>query len=217
VGLISFVIAKLIWNATTKKYNKQNLKNEELKFAQNCIDYLSIHPRECKQYFLSILPNSASDKDFIVCGKTLYYINYACEQVDTATIGKILEKLDEKKFDSCKLFCNNLSPKAREFIVSMQNITYIDSYNAYLLMKSANKFPITQQKNAKMQRAKWKNNIKMAFCRKKAKPYLIYGALLLATSFIMDYKFLYCFFGSVSVIFGIICLVIKNNTDQILS
>ena len=80
-------------------------------------------------------------------------------------------------------------------------------------MKENNIYPITEQKSAKINKNRLKTAIKQSICKKKAKPYFLYGVLLLATSFIMPYSFLYCFIGSVSVIMALVCLLVKNQEE----
>ncbi len=214
-GIVSFVAAKIIWSLCTKKYNKRNLKTQELKFAQNCIDYLALNPSCCQPLFLKIIQNSKKLGNFLIEGKDLYYFDYSSETTNLATITKIYNKLKSAKCQTCFLFTSSISPKAKSAIDSYQKIEWVADYDAYLMMKDKNTFPITEQKNAKLERKKWKNAIKMAFERKKAKSYLGYGILLLAISFILPYTILYCVVGTIFVLFALLCLILKNNKKPI--
>lgn len=209
-GAISFVAAKIIWDVTTNKYNKRNLKTQELKFAQNCINHLALYPTESLPLFKKIIAGSKIDGDFLVTKDSLYYFDYSSEQTTTATISKVLQKLSSLKKDNCYLFTSSLSGKAQDILGSITNIKVVADYDAYIMMKDNQTFPITQEKSAKMHKNRLKAVVNMAFSAKKVKPYLGYGTLMLFVSFIMPYTFLYCFIGTLFIIFALIALIKKH-------
>lgn len=209
IGLLSFVLAKIIWNMSVKKYNKKNLKNAELKYAQNCIDYLSLNPDKALPLFKQILDGSVKNGNFLVKNNNLYYFDYTSEQTVTSTLSKIKNKLKQTKTTKCYLFTSALSPKTSKLLDS--EIVVVSDYDAYLLMKEKNIFPIPKQKSAKIKKARLKTALFNTISKKKAKPYFFYGALLIFTSFMLPYSVLYCVVGSVSIVLGLICLCVKNN------
>lgn len=212
IGLLSIIIAKCIWNMSIKKYNKKNLKNAELKYAQNCIDYLCLNPAAALPLFKQIISGSVKNGNFLVKNNNLYYFDYQSEQTTIATLSKIKNKLKQTKKTKCYLFTSAISPKSEKLLDA--DIIIVHDYDAYLLMKEKNVFPITQQKAAKIKKERLKNAIKSAISKKKAKPYFFYGALLIFTSFILPYSMLYCIVGSISITLGLICLCIKNNKSS---
>ena len=74
-GIISFAISKILYDIYKKQTNKHNLKKNEQVFAENCINYFSLHPANCKNYFSKLL-NGKPCKNFIITEKELFYINY---------------------------------------------------------------------------------------------------------------------------------------------
>lgn len=206
-ALICIFIAKVIWNITTKKINKKNLKTQELKFAQNCIDYLALNPQKTIDFFQNIFENSKVEHNYLIVEDTLHYFDYSCDQTSLSTLAFLNEKTRDYKV---YLYSSSLSEKCKNFICQTQ-IVYVSDYDCYLLMKEKNIFPISQQKNENLQKNKIKQNIYQMFARKKAKPYFLYGILLLASSFIMPYSLLYCITGTISVVFALVCIILRNN------
>lgn len=209
-GIISFIAAKIIWDITTSKYNKRKLKTQELKFAQNCITHLALYPGEALPLFKKIITGSKVDGEFLIAGNTLYYFDYSAEQTTTATISKILQKLKTSKLDKCELFTSSVSSKAQEVLGTLNNINIVADYDAYIMMKDKETYPITEEKSAKMHKNRLKQVLNMAFSAKKVKPYLGYGLLLLFVSFIMPYTFLYCLIGTLFIVLALICLIKKH-------
>ncbi len=207
--IISFILAKVIWNISTNKFNKKNLKNQELKFAQNCIDYLSLNPSSVLTFFKSIIDGSTIKGKFLYCQNTIHYFDYSSDQTSTETLVKIINKLNNT-YTKGYLYSSKLSEKCTKLIEN-SNVIWVQDYDCYLLMKEKNIFPISQQKSKKLDKQKIKQALLKVLARKKAKPYLFYGILLLLTSFIMPYSLLYCIVGTISVVLALVCIIVRNN------
>lgn len=206
-ALICLFMAKIIWNVTTKKINKKNLKTQELKFAQNCIDFLALNPQMATDFFKKIFENATAENNYLIVGDTLHYFDYSSDQTTLSTLAFLNAKTSKYKV---YLYSSALSEKCKNLICQTK-IIYVCDYDCYLLMKEKNIFPISQQKNENLQKNKLKQSIYQMFARKKAKPYFLYGILLLFSSFFMPYSLLYCIIGSVSVIFALVCIIFRNN------
>lgn len=206
---LSFVMAKIIWNISTKKINKKNLKTQELKFAQNCIDFLALNPSQTLGFFNKIIDNSCINGEFLVCQNSIYYFDYSSDQTSTQTLAKIQNKLNGC-CSKAYLYSSKLSEKCAK-LIGQTKIVWVQDYDCYLLMKEKNIFPITEQKSEQLQKHKFKQTLFAALARKKAKPYFFYGVLLLLTSFIMPYSLLYCIVGTLSIVMALVCLIVRNN------
>ena len=210
---LSLVVAWIIWTASTNKINKKNLKTQELKFAQECIDYFCLHPKETLSFFCKILPSAKINGDFLTYENALYFFDYDNEETSTKTLAKIIQFSGNNK---AYLFSSNLSKRCQT-LLSQTNIVWVQDYDCYLLMKEHNTFPITQQPHNINKKQKLKNMFVQSIARKKAKPYFLYGVLLLLSSFFMPYSLLYCIIGSVSVCLSLLCLIFRNKTNNNLS
>ncbi len=206
-ALICIVIAKLIWNISTKNTNRKNLKTQELKFAQNCIDFLALNPKKNLEFFAQIFDNAKVENNFLIVNNTIHYFDYSSDQTTLSTLAFLNEKANSYKV---YLYSSALSEKCKSLLCQTK-IVWISDYECYLLMKEKNIFPISQQKNENLRKRKFKQNIYQMFTRKKAKPYFLYGILLLASSFIMPYSLLYCITGTISVMFALLCIIFRNN------
>lgn len=206
-ALICVIIAKIIWSLTTKQLNKNNLKTQELKFAQNCIDYLAINPQMTTRFFGQIFENAKVENKYLIVDDSLHYFDYSCDQTTVSTLAFLNEKSRDYKV---YLYSSSLSEKCKKLICQTQ-VVYVSDYDCYLLMKEKQIFPISIQKNENLQKNKFKQQLFQMFARKKAKPYFLYGILLLISSFFMPYSLLYCIVGSISVIFALVCIILRNN------
>lgn len=208
-SVVSFILAKIIWRLSTKKINKKNLKTQELKFAQNCIDFLTLNPQTTLTFFKQLFENSTIVDEYLEYENCLHYFDYSSDQTSTQTLAKLYQKAlagNQKVY----LYSSKLSDKCAK-LICQTNIVWVQDYDCYLLMKERNIFPINEQKNEAIQKHKFKQSFMQALARKKAKPYFFYGVLLLFSSFIMPYSLLYCIIGTISIVLALICLIMRNN------
>lgn len=212
--LMSLVIGQLIWRIFTLNNNRKKLRSQELKFAQNCIDWLSLNPEKCLDFFAKLFENCKIEDGYIIYQNSIHYFDYSNDETTIKTIAK-LNKLSEN-YDKIYLYSSKLSSKASKLIVQT-NICHIIDYDCYLFMKEKNMFPISENRNQKIQKRKIKQTFLSLIERKKAKPYFLYGTLLLFSSFFMPYSFLYCAIGTLSIILALVCVVVRNTPKQNLS
>lgn len=212
VSLFSFIIAKLIWSKNTKKYNRAKLKNAELQYGEACINHLALHPDQTIPLFKKIITESVKNGNFLCKNDNLYYFDYSSEKTTTEVITKILNKLKHTKKQKCYLFTSALTDKASKLLP--QNIILVSDYDAYLLMKERQIFPIDKSESAKIKKHRIKNAIFSAISKKKAKPYLFYGTLLILTSFIMPYSKFYIVIGTLLIVLALVCLCVKNKESN---
>lgn len=206
--VISLIVGKIVWNLSTKNSNKKSLKMQELKFAENCIDYLSLHPANGLCFFNKLIDDSQIVDNYLVCNNTIHYFDYSSDQTTTNTLVKLTNKL--KNGEKAFLYSSKLSEKCTK-LINQTSVVWVQDYDCFLLMKEKNLYPITQQINEKVKKQKIKQALLNSFTRKKAKPYFLYGLLLLFSSFVMPYSLLYCIVGSVSIAFALICILARNN------
>lgn len=211
-AVFSFILAKIIWNTSTLKHNKAALKNQELKFAQNCINSFALSPKKTLDFFNKLIDNSAIKHNYLVAPDAIYFFDYSSEETTLKTIVELNDLA--KQYSKCYLYSSNISEKSKQ-LLSQTSIIWINDYDCYLQMKEKNLFPISEQKSDEMQKGKLKQTFALMLERKKAKPYFLYGVLLLATSFIMPYSLLYCITGTISIIFSLLCIICKNINKQL--
>ena len=213
-GIFSFILAKVLWSTSTSKQNKLALKNQEIKFAQNCINSFALNPQQTLHFFNKLIENSRIVNNHICANNAIYFFDYSSEETQLKTIIEINQASAE--YDNCYLYSSSISEKCKQ-LIGQTKIIWINDYDCYLQMKEKNMFPISEQKNNEIQRGKLKQTFALFLERKKAKPYFIYGVLLLATSFIMPYSLLYCITGTVSIVFALLCIIVKNYKTKALS
>ena len=195
---------------TSFKRSKKLLQsNKEARFANECFEYLSLDKSQSKRFFAKLLCATKTNGNYFFANNKTYYINYEDEELTTKDICKI----KSKNYQNVCIFANNLTPSAANacnkfnYVVSSKN-------EVFLLMKKNNLYPTEPQKTAKSMLISLKTIAKSIFDRKKAKHFLVYGVLLLIISFIVPFTFMYCIFGTISIVFGLVCFM-KNPKESI--
>lgn len=201
---IAFVFAYIILKISLSKNKKLLLMHKDIAYADECFSYLSINKTACKTFFAKLLNPKQIIGNYYICNNTTYYINYQDEQLTNKNICAI-KNSNHKNITIC---AHSLSQTA---IQSCNKLNYAiqSPTDVFLLMKQKNIYPLPQTKSAKHIKNSIKNIIISAINRKKAKHYLLYGVLLLTISFIIPFTFMYCVFGTIFIIFGFLCYLIK--------
>ena len=201
---LACIMAGILLKLSFKKNSKLVQSNKDIEFQKQCFEHLSLNKRDCEQFFAKLLDAKKLPGNFFASGQSIYYINYEEEQLSTKDICKI----KNKNYTNIIIFAHALTDSAMH---ACQNFGYkpATKQEVYSLMKAKNEFPITQTKTAKSIKNWFKTKSKDIFNKKKAKHYLFYGVLLLIISFIVPFTFMYCVFGTMSIIFGLLCLFKK--------
>lgn len=87
--------------------------------------------------------------------------------------------------------------------LEIEIITKSKLYNDYFLQFST--FPLCENLNTKKEKKKFKEVLKNFFIPSKAKSYFLCGLILIFSSIILPYHTYYLIFGSILLIFSIIC------------
>ena len=162
------------------------------------------------------LINSIVEKKF----KTRILSNGIAFKKDNKTgiilIATQFEKISEYDFvnllqgissvDFIEIICNDFDEKLNTKILNNININFVTKkqlYNEYFLKNLI--FPNCEKLNIKIERKSFRQIAKYFFVPAKAKSYFICGLILIFSSIILPYQTYYLIFGSVLLIFSIIC------------
>lgn len=208
-SVISFCVAKIFWQIDKKNYNKFNLKKHEIKHIEVCIDYLSKHQPESKHFFIKLFDISQVSGNFFFSKDCVYYIDFTSEKINFDTICKIANKQNNsaKQF---VLLCCEISAKATAY-AKEQNIKILSPDELYIKMKEKNLFPKELEKEVQ-KKLNIKETIKSSINKKKAKQYILYGALLIVLGLFVPFTSWYIFVGTIFICLAILSLFIKTKS-----
>lgn len=208
VFVLSTLFACIILKVNFNSSNKLVQSNKDAIFQKQCFEYLSLNKSKCKHFFVGLLDIIKTSGNFFFDGKKVYYINYEDEQLSSKDICKI----KNKNYKDVIILSHQLTNPAK---IACESFGYktLTKTEVFLLMKQKKSFPTEPTKTAKGILESLKNFAKNIFNKKKAKHYLLYGVLLLGISFIVPFTFLYCVFGTISIVFGLVCFM-KNPKES---
>lgn len=209
-GLFAFTISKIIWNLTKKQSNKHNLKQKELIFAENCINYLSYNPSKCTAFFENLFSTDAQNNHYYIAENTIYYVNYKDEEIKLSNMLEIKEFSEHTGHLPIKILAHSLTKKAK-ILADNLHAEFLSFDDVFVIMKNKNLFPISTEKTANLKKFDIKKLLISLFDSKKAKHYLGYGVLLIVISLFIPFTFWYCVMGSIFIILSILSLIFTSK------
>ncbi len=131
---------------------------------------------------------------------------------DSLNQKNLIDLLDEQAFDADKyivICCENATTNKN--LYTNKEIEIIDKTKLYDLMEENDCLIKGENINSKIDKSNFKDLLSMVFARSKAKSYFFCGLILIFSSIILPYHFYYLVFGSMLLLFSIICKVWKRR------
>ena len=216
---LSFVFVKIILHFQIRKYNKLNIKKQELKLVElTNIELRKLSRKEQLFYFVKVFR-----QDFIKVSNGFIVLKNAIIKpylhLNKITEEQIFEcyAYSRQTNNSCEeitLICNDFTSQAKTLAKSLNNkITFLPPALTYSVLKKYNALP-TLPEQAKKVKLTPIILIKSSFVRKQSKNFIISGLLLYFTSLFVPYTAYYLTTASILLIFGLTCLIFgkKDNT-----
>lgn len=176
-----------------------NKKNEQLNIIKNIIS---------KEHETELENGQLTYKDAF--GKHLVIIETKTQKLNDNDLINILNENYDNAFDCFDIFCNdNLSLNTE--ILKNKKIFIINGkklYNDYFLKH--NIYPNIVDINEKTTKIRFKDIANNIFLVNKAKSYFLCGLVLIFSSIILPYHFYYIIFGSMLMLFAIICKILPK-------
>ena len=217
-AMIISVTATEIKFISTKRNNRLNLKAQELKHKESCIWKLILAPKnDVSKFFKKLLSKFTLNKQIkgVLFNEEAafapYFDKLTLESDDIIQISKIAKINKVKKLF---IFCAEVS-EIKEVLAKITNleITVLDGYETYGLMKSKNIFPVDASAEP-LQKIKQHLNFSLILTKNNAKPFLICGFWLFLTCFFTPYKLYYCIFAAISLIIALIIMFFIKKAPQ---
>lgn len=132
-------------------------------------------------------------------------------QFEVLTQNDLINVIDEflsVNFDEIDIICAEVGVVDAE-IFTDKKINFIDKNQLYALFKKHNIFPKSEKIKMGNNKPKIINVIKTMFAPSKARGYFLCGLIIILSSIILPYHIYYLVFGSVLMLFGIACKLMK--------
>lgn len=211
--LLFFVIFKHIKN----KYNINKLKLSDKKNADNYLLYLTYSTDENNiDFFNKLLKTNHIESNILKNENAYFFINL--KSALSANDFHIANNFYQKTNKSIPLIfiCTT---KTQEFdnLTSNSPISYkiFSYYELYLIMKQYGIFPtdLVIKKNNFSKLKMFKNKSIKSLTKNNFFKFLLSGLSLILISIFIPYSYYYLIFGTVLLIFSIICLFNKNSKN----
>lgn len=123
-------------------------------------------------------------------------------ELDLCDLILILKIARTLKESNIKIYSIKASAEAKDFAKKIRNfgITFCDQYDLFAISKIATA-PVTFDLNSP--KLHFQDYLQFALQKSRAKNYLLFGLILLATSFIVPYKIYYLIWGSLLCVFAL--------------
>ena len=133
------------------------------------------------------------------------------EKLDQRTLVNLLDE-NISEVDCYDIICNKT-----EFvnlnIFAKKSVEIINKENLYKLFVENDIFPDIDMLAKNINKPKFKDILRQFFVPSKSKSYFLCGLILLLSSIILPYHYYYIIFGSVLLIFSVICKLIPKFKD----
>ena len=228
-SLLTLCIELIIHFILEKKLEKNKLKQAEEKLAEK-ISINFIHdPNKAINYYYKLCSTR------YLCKKTKYYIEiknelnlenasskkiilfpiYSFDEISKQKILEIVRKI-EKLHPSKLVICGyEFSKNSYELIKNFKDfkVIILDSKNCFLkLIKFYNYYPENLKEISFQNKTNFKNILKEAITKKRAKGYLFSALILLFSSFIVRLNIYYVIISTILLTLSLICLIFPIST-----
>ena len=220
--IFTFASVYLLYFFINKKHNKKNLSNQKLKdVAENFLAFKLAPLNQKLELINKIL---SVEHITILKRKSLTYIKenkkvlvIFATNIDNLTQNDLLNLLatnNSSEVECFEIICNEISPNINTKIFNNKTIKIVTKTSLYMdYFLKHNIFPDKSEINLNATKISWQDILKGVFEKKKARPYFIYGLLLIFSSIILPYQAYYIVFGSMFLLFSIICKILPKFTN----
>lgn len=117
-------------------------------------------------------------------------------KVETSDVIFALKLARAHNVDEMEIYGISFSPEAKSLLSSIKNIQ-TKTFDQYQLFSSLSPEEIPTTLDTSVKRLNWKEFVQFALDKKRARNYLLFGLIILATSFMVPYKIYYLVMGSI--------------------
>ena len=208
-----FIVVFLLYFIKNKKNNKKSLNTKQKNLALDCSVQLMFTPQnKVQEYFEKLLKNKY--KTMKINGgikltsdtfNAFFFPAYTVEKLLTEHLSQIIA-LSPKPCNQIFIATNNAENSTLDLAKSIKNIS-ITIYNSFQTYeKIISKSNILPEKVivTEILKPTHKQLLQYAFSKQRSKNYLLFGFILILSSFFVAFKIYYLIFGTALILTGII-------------
>jgi len=209
--IFSFVLDIILNFISKKREGKQNLKNEEIKKAENYSNkFIFSQPNYAINFYFNLAQkrhNAKKLKNGVLIEhkdtKILIYPYYRITNFNSENFVDSYNYAKKNKANKLIICANEFEKNIEKLASSLDiNVVFLNKYDAYKkLMKEYNYFP--EELSLKEIKTTFKSLIEHGLNKKRMKGYLISAFILIFSSFIVKFNIYYLIMSSILIILAL--------------
>lgn len=216
--IFSFAVLFIIFYIFSKKQEKLKLNKKTIEeINQSFLDFKLLSKNDKINLINSILLKEHSTQisnDYIIYlkenKKHLVYLNTKISSITQDDLFNILEDVSQYNFDVLDVICHKSEKGINKTILKNIAINFIDKELLYLnYFQKYQIFPKNDKINKEIFKPKFKDFLSNFISQEKSKGYFISGLVLLFSSILLPFNTYFIVFGSVLMMFAIVCKLMK--------
>ena len=206
-AILTAAIELLFHIFTQKKERKFSLKKEEQKLSEKISSNFILSPESAVEFFFELGKINYHATKHNEKERTVIYPLYSFSPLSAQNLIEILKAVRKIKVSKIVVCANKVSSEAISATKKIPNVKFIllDSNGVFLkLIKKNNFYPKDLKEINVEAKPSFKDFVKAAFSKKRAKGYLLASFVMLFSSFIVRTNIYYVVFSSILLIFSFI-------------
>ena len=220
--IFSFAIVFLLYYFLGKRQEKQALTKKEINEMNKCFLAFRLMKKSKQLNLIKHLifaEYNLNEGNILSTNKKLSFkdgeknhLVILATDILKITDNDLINLLNENydaKYDCFDIFCNEVAVINAELLKD-KKITFINHKTLYEKLKTYNLCPDTENLSPSATKFRFKDFAKTMFLPNKARSYFLCGLILIFSSIIIPYHFYYIIFGSMLMLFAIICKILPK-------
>lgn len=218
--IFSFAIIFLLYYFLNRKHEKENLSKQEVNEMNKCIlAFRLMNKTEQLNLIKKLKTKEISSGEISVLNKKLTFTDQNgthlvivatnITKIDDNELINLINENYNSKYDCYDIYCNETAVLNID-ILKNKKIFLINKKKIFEQMKKHNLCPNTENLNPSITKYKFKDFAKAMFLPNKAKSYFLCGLILIFSSIILPHHLYYIIFGSMLMLFAIVCKILPK-------
>ncbi len=220
--IVSFCTVFLLYYFIGKKESKKNAtKKESENFSKTILAFRVLSKEDKKKILIQIIEKNAwkiidsENLIFLKDGKNCQFIIATHLKINNESLINLIDEFRTDKVDKMFVICDDYAQNIKTNILKNLEIVLIDSKKFYYEFLLKNDINVdTGNLDFSVTKFKFKDFLYAMFLPNKARSYFLCGLVLIFSSIILPYHTYYLIFGSIFLMFAIICKLIPKFSTR---
>lgn len=211
--LASFSACFLLFLFISKKQTKTNQTKAQIELIEkNFLAFVLLSSQERLNNLAKVYNTEKTNKNgFLSENKNLYFVLTETSVLDKNKFLSIVAQAQNLDFETLFIICGETTEPLNLQIFKNKTIKIINKAQLFADFKNKNVDIISNCNfNLSPPKLSLKDILKNIFAPQKAKSYFVCGLILLFSSIVLPYNFYYIIFGSMLMLFALICKILPK-------